>query len=584
VIPVSLEVLKTDVLILGGGGAGLFAALHAYDAGKNVDITLATKGLLGKSGCTRMVQGGYNAVLRPPDSLEAHFLDTIRGGGFLNDQELAWSLVKFAPQRILELESKYGCFFDRNPNGTIHQKPFAGQSYDRTVHKGDLTGIEIINRLTEQIYKRDIRVLEEHRAVELLTGLYGDRVVGALLLDIRKGRFLVVNTKALLLATGGGPTMYKIAAPSGDKSTDGLALAFRAGAELCDMEMVQFHPTGLLAPGSLMTGSVLEEGLRGVGGRLYNGRGERFMGRYDPERMERSTRDIVARAGYLEIMEGRGTPNGGIFLDMSHLGAEFVEKAFPGMVERCRDFGFDLAREPVEVSPTAHFIMGGVKIDLRCHSSLEGLFVAGEDSGGVHGANRLGGNGVADSTVFGGLAGEAMADYVGGRDLIPYEEGQVQEFLARALIPFTGAGRERVYPLRDALKELMWEKVGVVRHGRELKEAISQLEELTGRAERISVRGGGEYNLEWNHALDLKNQLQVSLLIATSALSREESRGSHYRSDYPETNDEAYLKNIYIKKIGEELKLFARPVRLSRLRPEEPFFTVESANSKEVEK
>lgn len=565
--PMGFEVIETDILILGGGGAGLLAALHAHDAGGKLGIIIAVKGLLGKSGCTRMVQGGYNAVLKPPDSLEAHFLDTIKGGCFLNDQELAWSLVTLAPQRIRELEAWYGCFFDRNPDGTIHQKPFAGQSFDRTIHKGDLTGIEIMNRLAEQVYRREIRILEEHRALELLTVEEGGPVMGALLLDIRNGSFLVINSRATLLATGGGPTMYRIAAPSAEKSTDGIAMAYRAGAELCDMEMVQFHPTGLLAGPSLMTGSVLEEGLRGVGGRLYNGLGERFMERYDPERMERSTRDIVARACYLEIMEGRGTEKGGVLLDMSHLGADFVEKAFPGMVERCRDFGFDLARRPVDVSPTAHFMMGGIKIDLTCKSSLERLFVAGEDSGGVHGANRLGGNGVADSIVFGGLAGEAMADYVLGRGLLPINPSQVERVVGSALRYLQGNG-ENIYEIRDEMRQLMWEKVGVIRHRRELKEAISELEKLKGRAEGISVVGGKEYNMEWNHALDLENQLMVSEMISRSALEREESRGSHFRRDYPETDDTRYLVNIFIQKDGEEMRLWKRPVQLTIMKPE----------------
>jgi len=330
-----IDTAETDILILGAGGAGLCAALHTADASPKLRVTVVVKGLLGRAGCTRMVQGGYNAVLTEPDSLEAHLLDTLAGGGFINDQELVWTLVTEAPRRALELEWRYGCLFDRTREGRIHQKPFAGQSHDRTIHKGDLTGIEIMNRLAEQAQARpSITALEECRAVELVRDDAG-RAAGALLLDVRSGRFLAVRARATLLATGGGPTMYRVIACSADKAADGIALGYRAGLPLRDMEMVQFHPTGLVIPGSLMTGALLEEGLRGAGGHLLNGLGERFMARYDPKRMERSTRDLVARASFLEVVEGRGTPNGGVWIDVSHLGAETVEATFRGMVKRC---------------------------------------------------------------------------------------------------------------------------------------------------------------------------------------------------------------------------------------------------------
>ncbi|MGH7279156.1 MAG: FAD-dependent oxidoreductase, partial [Candidatus Rokuibacteriota bacterium] len=407
-----MESLDTDVLVLGAGGAGLCAALHAADASPSLRVTVVVKGLLGRAGCTRMVQGGYNAVLTAPDSIEAHLLDTLNGGGFINDQELVWTLVTESPRRVLELESRYGCLFDRTAEGRIHQKPFAGQTHDRTIHKGDLTGIEIMNRLAEQVMARqNITALEECRAVELVLD-DGGAAAGALVLDIRTGAFRAVRARATLLAMGGGPTMYKVIACSADKAADGIALAYRAGLPLRDMEMIQFHPTGLVVPGSLMTGALLEEGLRGAGGHLRNGRGERFMARYDPLRVERSTRDLVSRACFIEISEGRGTPNGGVWIDVSHLGADLVERSFRGMVKRCRDFGRDLARTPVEVAPTTHFMMGGVVVDPACRTAVEGLFAAGEDAGGVHGANRLGGNGVAESTVFGGVAGDVMAEFV----------------------------------------------------------------------------------------------------------------------------------------------------------------------------
>src|SRR6478609_9900149 len=295
-----LERLDTDILILGSGGAGLFAALHAHQADPALKVTVATKGLLGKCGCTRMVQGGYNVALNPGDSIERHFMDTIEGGKWLPNQNMAWTLVSKAIERVRELENEIGCFFDRNPDGTLHGKAFAGQTFDRTVHKGDLTGIEIISRLMEQVWARPVRQLEEHRAVALIPAQDG-ALAGVLMIDVRTGEFRFVAAQAVLLATGGGPTMYRYHTPSGDKSMDGLAMALRAGLPLRDMEMVQFHPTGLLAGADTrMTGTVLEEGLRGAGGHLLNGDGERFMGRY-AERAERATRDIVSRSMFREM-------------------------------------------------------------------------------------------------------------------------------------------------------------------------------------------------------------------------------------------------------------------------------------------
>src|SRR6266567_4734399 len=355
----ALEQLKTDILILGSGGAGLFAALHAHAADPALDITIASKGLIGKCGCTRMVQGGYNVAVHKGDSVERHFMDTVEGGKWLVDQDLVWTLVTKAIERITELENEIGCFFDRNPDGTLHGKAFAGQTFDRTVHKGDLTGIEIINRLMEQVWARPIRRLEEHRAVALIPARDG-MLSGVLMIDIRTGAFRFVAAQAVLLATGGGPTMYRYHTPSGDKSMDGLAMALRAGLALRDMEMVQFHPTGLLAgPDTRMTGTVLEEGLRGAGGWLTDGAGERFMFGYDP-RAERATRDIVSCAIDDEMRAGRTSPNGGVYIKMSHLGAAKVAKEFKGMVDRCRDCGFDLAGGLVEVVPTAHYFMGGL--------------------------------------------------------------------------------------------------------------------------------------------------------------------------------------------------------------------------------
>src|SRR5215471_10858509 len=471
---------RTDVLILGAGGAGLFAALHAHAADPSLSITIAVKGLLGKCGCTRMVQGGYNAALAPGDSVERHFMDTIEGGAWLPDQDHAWTLVTGAIERIRELENELGCFFDRNPDGTIHQKAFAGQTFDRTVHKGDLTGIEIVNRLAEQVWARGIRRLEEHRALEFIKSADGSALAGVLLIDVRTGEYVYAEAKAVLLGTGGGPTMYRYHTPSGDKSCDGLAMALAAGLALRDMEMVQFHPTGLLAGEyTRMTGTVLEEGLRGAGGYLLDGGGQRFMPRCDP-RAERATRDIVSRAIHAEMLAGRTTPNGGVYLSMAHLGPENVRRQFKGMVERCADCGYDLAGGRVEVVPTAHYMMGGVEFASDCSTALRGLFVAGEDSGGVHGANRLGGNGVANSTVFAAIAGDSMAAWLTreGEWLEP-DGASINAAVARAERPFAlqdvGGDLE---PMRERLQATMWEDCGIVRDAASLARAQRSLADL----------------------------------------------------------------------------------------------------------
>ena len=582
--PGALDEQTTDCLIVGGGGAGVMAALHAYDANPDLDITVVVKGLVAQSGCTRMVQGGYNAVLDPRDSFAAHFADTVRGGGFLNDQDLAWTLVNEAPVRLVELENRYGCFFDRHPDGVIHQKPFAGQSFDRTVHRGDLTGIEIMGRLKDQLFARRLRRLEEHRALELVPAPGGGAVAGALLLDMRRGVPVLVRARAVLIATGGGATMYRIAAPSLEKAGDGVAMAWRAGARLMDMEMMQFHPTGLLAGRSRLTGSVLEEGLRGAGAHLRNAAGERYMARYDPERQERSTRDVVSRSGYQEIMAGRGTPNGGVWIDVSHLGAANVRRQFPGMVERCQAVGVDLATEPVEVSPTAHFHMGGIVIGADCRTNLEGLFAAGEDAAGVHGANRLGGNGVAESIVFGARAGRAIAAYVAGRDLPAADSAFAAAAARAALAPLGREAGEDAFALRERLGALTWEQVGLVRDAAGLRDAQTELDELYERAGRIAVNPQRRLNGEWQQALDVRNLIEVARLIARAALRREESRGSHYRADFPAPDDSRWLTNICLQgpgwgAVGRDgggeggggaARVELRPARLTRLAPAVP--------------
>jgi fumarate reductase flavoprotein subunit len=562
--------LSTDILILGSGGAGLFAALHAHQANPKLSITVAVKGLLGKCGCTRMVQGGYNVALAAGDSVERHFMDTIEGGKWLPDQDLAWTIVSTAVERIHELENELGCFFDRNPDGTIHQKAFAGQTFDRTVHKGDLTGIEIINRLAEQVWARDIGRLEEHRAVELIRTADGSALAGVLMIDMRTGEFVFVQAKAVLLATGGGPTMYKFHTPSGDKSCDGLAMALRAGLALRDMEMVQFHPTGLLAGAhTRMTGTVLEEGLRGSGGYLLNGAGERFMQRYD-DKAERATRDIVSRAIFAEMRAGRTTPHGGVYIQMHHLGPDNVRRQFKGMVDRCADCGFDLAAGLVEVVPTAHYMMGGVVFAPDCTTAMRGLFAAGEDTGGVHGANRLGGNGVANSTVFGGIAGETMAAWVArNSELRLPDDAAIARAVARCEEPFTRSAGD-LEPIRETLYDCMWDDVGILRSGDGLRRALAKLDELDAELGATGIVGGNRaYNLTWHDWLNLKSLIDVSRVIATAALAREDSRGAHYREDFPAAGDVASSAYTVVRKREQRMDVAHEPVVFTRVRPGE---------------
>ena len=565
----SLERLKTDILILGSGGAGLFAALHALKANPDLDVTVASKGLLGKCGCTRMVQGGYNVALNPGDSVERHFMDTIEGGKWLPHQELAWTLVSTAVERVRELENEIGCFFDRNPDGTLHGKAFAGQSFDRTVHKGDLTGIEIINRLMEQVWARPIPRLEEHRAVALIPAADG-ALAGVLMIDIRTGALRFVAARAVLLATGGGPTMYRYHTPSGDKSMDGLAMALRAGLRLRDMEMVQFHPTGLLAGADTrMTGTVLEEGLRGVGGHLLNGAMHRFMADYD-DKLERATRDVVSRAIYTEMKAGRTSPHGGVYIKMSHLGPAQVAKEFKGMVERCRDCGFDLAGGLVEVVPTAHYFMGGVICRPDTSTDWPGLFVAGEDASGMHGANRLGGNGVANSTVFGGIAGDEMPRFIaadpGHRDPDAHVlDAEVQ----RALRPFERKGGD-LNDLRERLLAVMWDEVGLVRDRPGLDRAIAALDSIEGELLATGVADAERaFNLTWHDWLNLRSLTEVSRVIALAARKRENSRGAHFRSDFPEPGDLTSSRFTVARQTAAGIDITDEPVAFTHVRPGE---------------
>ena len=568
---IELQREETDILILGSGGAGLFAALHAQQsAPEGTRITLAVKGLIGKCGCTRMVQGGYNVALGGGDSVERHFMDTIHGGKWLPHQDMAWRLCEQAVVRIRELENEVGCFFDRNADGSLHQKAFAGQTADRTVHKGDLTGIEIINRLMEQVLARPIEKLQEHRAIGLIPAKEGGAIAGVLFIDMRQGIFRLVRAKCVMMGTGGGPTMYKYHTPSGDKTMDGLAMALRAGLALRDMEMVQFHPTGLLAGDhTRMTGTVLEEGLRGAGGQLLNARGERFMFDYDP-RGERATRDVVSRGIYAEMRKSNDPNQVGMFISMGHLGPDNVRKKFAGMVKRCADSGFDLAAGKVEVVPTAHYFMGGVVVDADTRTLLEGLYVAGEDAGGAHGANRLGGNGVANSTVYGGIAGDVMGQDVRKFSVLrDIDETILEAEIARALKPFSHKPAP-IQPLRQELQEVMWEDVGVMRHGVGLTRGAQKLKALRETLYSSGVDGQNlAFNLTWHDWLNMASLLDISEIITQAGQLRENSRGAHYREDFPETGalETSYFTQAQMK--NDELILTREPVEFSIVKPGE---------------
>lgn len=571
-----LERHDTDVLIIGAGGAGLFAALHAKKAAPDLKVTIAVKGLLGKCGCTRMVQGGYNVALGKGDSVERHFMDTIIGGKWLPHQAMAWRLCETAVVRVRELENEIGCFFDRMPDGSLHQKAFAGQTFDRTVHKGDLTGIEIINRLMEQVLARDVEKLEEHRALAFIKSKSGDELSGVLFVDMRRGVFRFVRAKSVLMAMGGGPTMYRYHTPSGDKSMDGQAMALRLGLPLRDMEMVQFHPTGLLGgEGTRMTGTVLEEGLRGAGGYLLDGNGRRFMFDYD-EKGERATRDIVSRAIYDEMRKGNTTPNGGVYIAMSHLGPDDVRRRFKGMVKRCADCGFDLAGGRVEVVPTAHYFMGGVICDPDTRTEMPGLHVAGEDAGGAHGSNRLGGNGVANSTVYGGIAGDVMAADVTARGdqslsgLREPDEDAIKFEIDRALHPFMKKPGD-VHALRRQLMELMWDDVGVMRTGDGLKRGMARLEDVQAELLDTGLADSEmRFNLTWHDWLNLRSLIEMSQVIASAALWRENSRGAHYREDFPDSGDlETSYFTVVRRGDQQNLEISREPVEFSIVKPGE---------------
>ena len=567
--PVDVEAVDVDVAIIGSGGAGLMAALHAAAAAPGIRLAILSKGIVGRSGCSIMAQG-YNAALGPDDDPERHFADVVRAGGFLNDQELAWALASDAPGVVRELESGVGCLFDRRADGSLDLAPFPGQSRDRKVHRGHLTGVEIIGRLRDALFRIAPRELVDVRALELLRDDAGE-TAGVLALDIRRGIPVAVRAGAVVVAAGGGTaSLYPVATASHEKSGDGLALCYRAGLELRDMEFVQFLSVGLAAGRSIVTGVLLEEGVRMAGAHLLDGSGERFMARHDPARMERAPRDDVVRACYTEIHAGRGTPDRAVLLDARPVGRAELERRFADIVARTRKAGRDLASELVPIAPAAHIGIGGVVIDPDGGTSIPGLFVAGEDAGGVHGASWQGGNGIAESTVFGARAGARAAESALGHPPGRPGAGQIADAVRRVYAPLGRPAGPRPLAIARELREVMWQEAGLVRDEPGLRSAATAIAALTERADSIAVPGPPASNPSWQEALDLRNQLLVAGIVVAAAGARRETRGMHVRTDHPARDDVRWLRTVVVRGSPDGPVVETRPVVLSRLRPEAP--------------
>jgi len=564
------ETFEYDVLVIGAGGAGLRAAIEASAAGARVG--LVCKSLLGKAH-TVMAEGGIAAALAnvdERDNWKVHFADTMRGGQYVNQWRMAELHAKEAPDRVRELEA-WGAVFDRTKDGRILQRHFGGHKYPRLAHVGDRTGLEMIRTLQDHGVHQGIDVHMEHTILSLLKD--GDRVVGAFGYERERGRFKIFGAKAVVLATGGIGRAYKITSNSWEYTGDGHALAYEAGADLIDMEFVQFHPTGMVWPPSVM-GILVTEGVRGEGGILLNKDGKRFMFESIPENYqahtadneeegwrycqghkdarrppELLTRDHVSRCIVREIKEGRGSPHGGVYLDISWIkqkmpnAAEHIKRKLPSMYHQFKQLAdIDITDEPMEVGPTTHYIMGGVRVDPDTQMTrLTGLFAAGECAAGINGANRLGGNSLSDLLVFGKRAGEFAAKFARENSQGDISKDQADVIARQALEPFDRNDGENPYEIQKDLQELMQDNVGIVRTETEMQDALKQLRQLNERANRAGVIGHREYNPGWQTALDLTNLLIVSEAIALTALEREESRGAQFREDYPD-KDERFAK------------------------------------------
>lgn len=540
-----IKTVSSDVLIIGSGGAGARAAIEVDEEG--LKPLIVSKGLSFRSGCTGMAEGGYNAVFKAvdkDDSLETHVYDTLKGGSYLNDPKLVEILVEESPKRLVDLEN-YGALFERQEDGKINQRPFGGQSYRRTCFQGDRTGHEIITALKEEINRRDIETVEEVMITSLVLSKDNPtKVIGAVGLDLKNSDIIFFQAKATILASGGAGQMFPVTSNTVQKNGDGFAIAYNAGANLIDMEEIQFHPTGMVYPES-KKGVLVTEAVRAEGGILLNKDKERFMEKYDPEKMELATRDVVARSIYREIIEGRGTENGGVYLDITHLEDDVIDDKLETMVLQFEDVGIDIKNEPMEVAPTAHHFMGGVKINEKCQSSLANLLACGEVTGGVHGANRLGGNALADTQVFGKIAGEYSceaarnADFETNSEMVEKEANRIKSLMKE--------GEIKPSEIKENIKKLMWEKVSIIRNEKDLNQALKELLQMKKELSKMDISSKTQYNTELVNGLEVINMIEIAILSVKAAILRRESRGAHFREDFPETNDN-WKKSIVINK------------------------------------
>ena len=554
----SYETHEHDVLIIGAGGAGLRAALEAIAQGARV--ALVCKSLLGKAH-TVMAEGGIAAAMANVDKADdwrTHFCDTMRGGKFLNNWRMAQLHAQEAPDRVRELE-QWGALFDRTPTGDILQRAFGGHTFKRLCHVGDRTGLELIRTLQDRGVELGIDVFMECTITRLLKD--GDRVAGAFGYWREQGRFVAFKAKSIVIATGGIGKAWRVTSNSWEYTADGMALAYETGAELMDMEFVQFHPTGMVWPPGVQ-GILVTEAVRGEGGILRNKLGERFMEKYDPKKMELSTRDVVARSIYTEVKEGRGTEHGGAYLDISHKPAEYVKKKLPSMYHQFKELAdVDITKGPMEVGPTCHYMMGGIRVEAEtAATTVPGLFAAGEAAAGLHGSNRLGGNSLSDLLVFGRRAGKAAAEFASRSSATNLDSAQLEQAEREMLAPFEHRDGEFPYPLHHDLQETMGNLVGIFRNEEDLKKAISQLDLLKPRLAKLRIDGSRMFNPGWHLTRDLKNMVLISEAVARCALARRESRGAHSRIDFPNYDPEWEKKNNIIANEGGSMALRQRPV------------------------
>jgi succinate dehydrogenase / fumarate reductase, flavoprotein subunit len=562
------ETHEHDVLIIGAGGAGLRAAVEALAHGANVGIVC--KSLLGKAH-TVMAEGGIAAAMANVDAADdwrTHFGDTMRGGKFLNNWRMAQLHAQEAPDRVRELE-QWGALFDRTDDGRILQRAFGGHSFRRLCHVGDRTGLEMIRTLQDRGVQMGIDVYMECTVTRLLTD--NGRVSGAFAYWRENGRFVVFKAKSIVLATGGIGKAYPITSNSWEYTGDGMALAYEAGAELMDMEFVQFHPTGMVWPPGVQ-GLLVTEAVRGEGGILRNKNGERFMEKHDPKRMELSTRDVVARAIYTEVKEGRGTEHGGAYLDISQKPAEYVKRKLPSMYHQFLELAdVDITKGPMEVGPTCHYMMGGVRVEAEtAATTVPGLFAAGEVAAGLHGANRLGGNSLSDLLVFGRRAGLAAAEYSRKQNAATIDPDQINAAEREALAPFERNTNENPYMLHSDLQETMQSLVGIFRTEEDLQSALGKLAVLKERFKSLSIPGSRMFNPGWHLCADMKSMLTVSEAVTRSALARKESRGAHSRIDFPKYDPVWGKQNNIISVRSGEMNLQQRstpevPAELQKL-------------------